>query len=196
MRKLRHEEIPRPDPAGIASIPKHPISVVVDNVRSIYNVGSIFRSSDAALIEKVYLTGITGTPDNNALHKTALGAQDTVEWTYEEEAVDVVRTLRREGYTIGVLEITDQPTYTSHIRPGHFPLCLVVGNELHGVRPAIVEQADMALEIPQYGAKQSLNVSVAFGIAAFDLVRAYRASHDMPVAPVGADDVQEVHRHA
>lgn len=174
MRKLKHEEIPRPDPEQLDSLRRHPISVVVDNVRSIYNVGALFRTSDAAFIEKIYLTGITGTPENRGLHKTALGAQDTVAWEYAPDAVSVVNRLRTVGHTIGVLEITDRPTYTTDVDERAFPLCLVLGNELHGVSPDIVKQADLALEIPQYGAKQSLNVAVAYGIAVFDLVRAYR----------------------
>lgn len=174
MRKLRHEEIPRPDPEVLANLPKHPISVVVDNVRSIHNVGSIFRTSDAARIEHVYLTGISGTPENRALHKTALGAQDTVAWSHHTDPRAVLAGLRAAGYTLAVLEITDTPTYTDAVTPAHFPLGLVVGNELHGVGDALVEMADLALEIPQFGSKQSLNVSVAYGIAVFDLVRCFR----------------------
>ena len=174
MRKLRHEEIPRPAPDAVSALAKHPIAVVLDNVRSLYNVGSIFRTSDAALIERLYLTGITGTPENRGLHKTALGAQDTVAWTYEKDPADVARRLQQDGYTLAVLEITDTPTLTTAITPAHFPLCLVVGNELSGVRDELVQMADLALEIPQYGAKQSLNVAVAYGIAVFDLVRCYR----------------------
>lgn len=174
MRKLRHEEIPRPDPAAVALLPKHPISVVVDDVRSIHNVGSIFRSSDAAFIEHLYLTGISGTPDNPAIHKTALGAQDTVGWTYASDPAGVIGLLRSEGYTIAVLEITNQPTFADEVQAAHFPLCLIVGNEVHGVSDALIDEADLAIEIPQFGAKQSLNVSVAYGIAIFDLVRRYR----------------------
>ena len=172
MRKLRHEEIPRPTPTDVSALPKHPIAVVLDNVRSLYNVGSIFRTSDAALIEKLYLTGITGTPEHRGLHKTALGAQDTVAWAYEKDPADVLRRLRRDGYTLAVLEITDTPT--TEVITDHFPLCLVVGNEINGVRDELVAMADVAMEIPQYGAKQSLNVAVAYGIAVFDLVRCYR----------------------
>lgn len=191
MRKLRHEEIPRPDPDRVDSLPKHPISVVVDNVRSIYNVGSMFRTSDAALIEKIYLTGITGTPENRALHKTALGAQDTVEWTYADDGPAVVRRLKASGYTIGILEITDRPTYTTDVNESVFPLCLVVGNELYGVDTEIISQADLALEIPQYGAKQSMNVAVAYGIAVFDLVRAYRTLAGSTAPPTEASSVKE-----
>lgn len=174
MRKLKHEEIPRRAPSDVSALPKHPISVVLDNVRSLYNVGAIFRTSDAALIEKLYLTGITGTPTHRGLHKTALGAQDTVAWAYEKNPADVLRRLRRDGYTLAVLEITDAPTSTTEVLPDHFPLCLVVGHEVTGVRDELVALADVALEIPQYGAKQSLNVAVAYGIAIFDLVRRYR----------------------
>lgn len=195
MRKLKHEEIPRPDPRAVDTLPKHPISVLVDSVRSIHNVGSIFRTSDAALIEKIYLTGISGTPENRALHKTALGAQDTVEWDYEKQPLDVVRLLKDRGYTIAVLEITDEPTHTTTVHSGLFPLCLVVGNEVTGVDERIVTEADVALEIPQYGAKQSLNVSVAYGIAVFDLVRAYRNGAGLPEHPTGAHAVQQVQTH-
>lgn len=169
--------------------------MVVDNVRSIYNVGSLFRTSDAALIEKIYLTGITGTPENRGLHKTALGAQDTVEWIYGDDALEVVHGLKTEGYTVGVLEITDRPTYTTEVAAGVFPLCLVVGNELHGVNSGIITEADLALEIPQYGAKQSLNVSVAYGIAVFDLVRAYRMHNGLAPHSAGVETAKEAASH-
>ena len=184
MRKLKHAEIPRHRPAKLAHIPRHPITVVLDHVRSLHNVGSIFRTSDAAYIEKVVLTGITGTPDQPALHKTALGAQDTVPWVYQEDALTVITNLKAAGYTIAALEITDSPTPVSAFTEQHFPLCLVVGNELRGVQETILEQADMALEIPQYGTKQSLNVSVAYGVAALGLVECYRtyaAQHQWPI---------------
>lgn len=183
MRKLRHEEIPRPAPANVAALPKHPVVAVLDNVRSLYNVGSIFRTSDAALIEKLYLTGITGTPDNRGLHKTALGAQDTVAWAYEKDPVAVLERLRDDGYTLAVLEITDTPTPTTAVTADQFPLCLIVGHEITGVRDEVVAMADLALEIPQYGAKQSLNVAVAYGIAVFDVVRRYRLLTDTHSPP-------------
>lgn len=174
MRKLTLDEIPRPDPEEIEALPKHPVRVVVDNVRSIYNVGSIFRTSDAALIDHLYLTGITGTPEHRHLHKTALGAQDTVAWTYVPDPRPMLHQLQADGYTLAVLEITDTPTQTDAVQHDHFPLALVVGNEVDGVQDELVEMADVALEIPQFGAKQSLNVAVAYGIAVFDVVRRYR----------------------
>ncbi|MGI9175639.1 MAG: TrmH family RNA methyltransferase [Rhodothermales bacterium] len=175
MRKLKHDEIPRPDPEAVRHLAKHPVCVVVDNVRSIYNVGSLFRTSDAALVEKIYLTGFTGTPEHRALRKTALGAEETVAWQHEPDVQAVVRRLRGEGYTIAVLEITDTPSRVSSLEPTHFPLCLVVGNEVSGVQDEVVALADLALEIPQYGAKQSLNVAVAYGVAVFGIVERYRA---------------------
>ena len=157
------------------ALPKHPIVVVVDNVRSLYNVGSLFRTSDAARIKKIILTGITGTPEHRGVHKTALGAQDTVSWSYEPHATDALHRLCEEGYTLAVLEITDAPTPVEALTLHDFPLCLVVGNEISGVQEDLVARADVAIEIPQFGAKQSLNVAVAFGIAVFDLVRHYRS---------------------
>ena len=181
MRKLLHEEIPRIQAASTSDHPRHPITVVVDNVRSIHNVGSFFRTADGAWIEHMVLTGITGTPDNRALHKTALGAQDTIPWNHSPQTLDAVSKLKDNGYTIAALEITDSPTLPAHITNADFPLALVVGNELAGVSTEVLDIADYALEIPQYGTKQSLNVSVAFGIAIFDLVRQYRTLMELPL---------------
>lgn len=182
MRKLSYNEIARPSPEEVAGLPRHPVTVVVENVRSIHNVGSMFRTSDAARIERLCLTGYTGTPEHKDLHKTALGAQDTVPWSHHDDAPSVLQTLRADGYTLAALEITNDPTPTTEVSPEHFPLCLVVGNEVHGVSEDVIEEVDLAFEIPQYGAKQSLNVAVAYGIAVFDLVRRYRALLGPPAA--------------
>lgn len=182
MKKLKHDEIERPSPAEVANLPKHPISVVVHNVRSIYNVGSVFRTSDAARIERLHLTGYTGTPAHKDLHKTALGAQDTVAWSDHDDVQAVLENHRTAGYTLAALEITDQPTPIAEVTVEQYPLCLVIGNEVQGVDDAIVRMMDIAFEIPQYGAKQSLNVSVAYGIAIFDLVRHFRALNGPPTA--------------
>ena len=151
--------------------------MVLDNIRSLHNVGSIFRTSDAARLNHLYLAGITGTPENHALRRTALGAEEVVPWTHVPSALETVRRLKGEGYTIAVLELTDAPTPIDALAAEHFPLCLVVGNEVEGVDEAVISEADVALEIPQFGIKQSLNVSVAFGIAAYDLVRTCRSTH-------------------
>lgn len=186
MRKLRHEEIPRPDPQRLAALPKHPIRVIANNIRSIHNVGSIFRTSDAARIEHLHLTGFSGTPENRALHKSALGAQDVVPWSYSRSAVDVISGLRTLEYRIAVLEITDSPTAVADLQTHDFPLALVLGNEVEGVDHQVIELADLAIEIPQYGIKQSLNVSVAYGVAIFDLVRRFRVMNELPLRETGA----------
>ena len=173
MRKLAPTEIARLSAAELETTAPHPITVILDNVRSLYNVGSIFRTSDAARIQTLYLTGITGTPTNRKLHKTALGAQDCVPWAYEKDVLALARRLKANGYYLALLEITDSPTEINDLPAGAFPLCLVVGNEVTGVSDALVEMADAAIEIPQYGFKHSLNVAVAYGVAIFDLVRYY-----------------------
>lgn len=193
MRKLRLEEIPRAAPDQVETGPRHPISVVVDNVRSIYNVGSIFRTSDAALVEHVHLTGYTGTPEHRGLRKTALGAEKTVPWSHHNDPADAIAHLRATGHTIAALEITDDPVSPSAVPAEAFPLGLIVGNEVDGVRSALVQQADLALELPQFGVKHSLNVAVAYGIAIYDLVRRYRAvmdttTHSLPPAPRSLPD--------
>lgn len=177
MRKLAHHEIPRPSPHKLQSLARHPVRVILNNIRSVYNVGSIFRTADAARVDHIYVTGITATPDHRGVHKTALGAQDTVPWSYLKDPLDAVAACRADHYTLAALEITDTPTDTRAVQRPHFPLCLIVGHEVTGVDDDLLNSAHLALEIPQFGAKQSLNASVAFGIAAFDIIRTYRELH-------------------
>jgi len=180
MRKLDWDEIERPSPEEVRNLPKHPVRLVVHNVRSIHNVGSIFRTSDAARIEHIHLTGYTGTPEHKDLHKTALGAQDAVAWSKHEDVHPLLQTLRNEGYTIALLEQTDPSIETTDVPSSAFPLCLVLGNEVHGVEESVVDAADLALQIPQYGTKISMNVSVAYGIAVYDLIRTARSAFGPP----------------
>jgi len=174
VRKLAHEEIPRLSPEEMRDKEKHPIVVVLDNIRSVHNVGSILRTCDAMLVEHVWVTGYTPRPSHPGIRKTALGSERTVSWSEAETAADVVTRLRDQGFTIAALEITDRPTSIADVTQSSFPLALVVGNELNGVSEIVMNRADLALEIPQYGSKQSLNVAVAFGIAAAGLVERYR----------------------
>ncbi len=183
MKKLSAADIDRLSPAAAREADTHPVSVVVHNVRSIYNVGSIFRTSDAARIEHVYLTGYTGTPEHKQLHKTALGAQDVIPWSKHDTPEPVLDDLRSRGYVIGVLEITDSPIHPAAVDASAFPLALVVGNEVEGIDDAIVETADLGVELPQYGSKQSLNVSVAYGMAISHLIRRFRTLHGLPDQP-------------
>lgn len=150
--------------------PHRPVSVLLDNVRSLYNVGSIFRTSDAAGIEKIYLCGISGTPPRAEIHKAALGAERSVPWEYYQNPVEVVERLKSKGFKIIILEHTDQPNIYHQVKY-KFPLCLVVGHEITGVSEEVVELADMAIEIPMFGIKQSLNVAVAYGIAIYEIVK-------------------------
>jgi len=149
---------------------RRPVRVVLDNIRSLYNVGSIFRTSDAAGVEKIYLCGITGTPPRAEIHKTALGAENSVPWEYFENAVDIVRDLKNSGYQIVALEHTDEPKCYFQIK-FEYPMCLILGHEIAGISDEIINLADMAIEIPMFGVKQSLNVAVAYGIAIYEIVK-------------------------
>jgi tRNA G18 (ribose-2'-O)-methylase SpoU len=176
MRKLTHEEISqkrlRPEEVGGAT--RLPVFGLLDNIRSLYNVGSIFRSSDGAFLSHLYLTGYTPSPPRKEIEKTALGATKTVPWSFYKDPLEAVANARSRGARICVLEHTSGSLPYFEVRKEWFPICLVVGNELTGVSPEIVAAADMALEIPMYGTKQSLNAAVAFGIAVFELGRVFR----------------------
>jgi 23S rRNA (guanosine2251-2'-O)-methyltransferase len=177
MRKLTHEEISarRLKKEGILRVPRAPVIGLLDNIRSLYNVGSIFRTSDGAFIRSLYLTGYTPHPPRAEIAKTALGAVETVPWQYFKNPLDALAAARAEGAKICVLEQTtgSRPYYT--LTPADFPICLVVGNELAGISHSVIEAADMAVEIPMFGTKQSLNAAVAYGIAIFELVRIWKS---------------------
>jgi len=151
--------------------PRFPISVIVDNVRSLYNVGSIFRTSDGALVEKLYLTGFTPHPPRKEIDKTALGATKTVPWEYHKDPLDVIAMMKKRKTQICVLELTNRSEPYYALQRSDFPLCVVVGNEITGISKEIIDQADIAIEIPMFGNKQSLNVAVAYGIVVFDFLR-------------------------
>ncbi len=171
IRKLSFEEIQdtRPDLHELQEKPHNRFVVLVDNIRSLHNVGAIFRTSDAVHLEHIYLCGITGRPPRDEIRKTSLGAEESVPWTYVKDAREVVHQLAQEGYQIVALEHTDQ-SYDYRNAPYRFPLCLIIGNEYLGIQDHLVEICDMAVEIPMHGIKQSLNVSVAFGVMAYELL--------------------------
>ncbi len=174
MRKLRHEEIERVNPAALEVEKRHPITLWLHDIRSAHNVGAALRTADGALIDEVLISGYSPTPANKAVIKTALGAQDFVPWRVVDDCNAEVLSLKNRGYTLAALEITTNPTSVDDLKIDHFPLCLIAGNEVEGVDSELMKDCQLALEIPQYGAKQSLNVSVAIGIALFDLVRQFR----------------------
>jgi 23S rRNA (guanosine2251-2'-O)-methyltransferase len=176
MRKLRTEEITarRVPKEDLPNADRIPIIGMLDNIRSLYNVGSIFRTSDGALIRHLYLTGYTPRPPRQEIEKTALGATNTVPWSHFSNPLDAVREAREAGARICVLEQTTGSIPYYRVTPSDFPICLVVGNELAGISPAVVAASDMALEIPMFGTKHSLNAAVAYGIAVFELVRIWK----------------------
>jgi len=192
VRKLTHEEIAsqRSGKEEIKIKPRLPLFVVVDNVRSLYNVGSIFRSSDGALIQKLYLCGFTPYPPRKEIEKTALGATESVPWEYRESPVDVIKELKAQGIKICLLEQTNQSVPYYSIKLSDFPLCLVIGNELTGVSKQVIDLADMAIEIPMFGIKQSLNVAVAYGIAIYTFVHILTQNGQTPTASYPYESVK------
>jgi tRNA G18 (ribose-2'-O)-methylase SpoU len=145
---------------------KLPIAVVLDNVRSLNNIGSIFRTSDAFLVERIALCGITATPPSPEIHKTALGAEDSVAWQYYADTLDALEALRADGYTICVLEQVKGSVDLRRFKPADGgKYAIVAGHEVEGVAQAVVDAADVCLEIPQHGTKHSLNVAVSTGLA-------------------------------
>ncbi|NOY79360.1 MAG: RNA methyltransferase [Calditrichaeota bacterium] len=174
MRKLTFEEIKsaRPTLEEIEREGRFPISAVAENIRSLFNVGSIFRTSDAVRVKKLYLTGFTGQPPRNEISKTALGAEQSVPWEYRRNTPELLQRLKSEGQSLVVLEHTDASRDFRRVEYS-FPLVLVVGNEVEGVSDEVVGLADLAIEIPMFGVKQSLNVSVAYGIAVYEILHQY-----------------------
>jgi tRNA G18 (ribose-2'-O)-methylase SpoU len=171
MKRLTHDQIAarRLTPEAALTADRTAIYGLLDNIRSLYNVGSIFRTSDGALISGLYLCGYTPHPPRREIEKTALGATGTVPWWYLRDPMEAIAELKKRGVTICALEHTTASIPYTEVSADRFPLCLIVGNELTGVSPALLDAADMAIEIPMFGTKQSLNVAVAYGVAAFHL---------------------------
>jgi tRNA G18 (ribose-2'-O)-methylase SpoU len=145
---------------------------VLDNVRSLHNVGSAFRTSDAFKLEKIYLTGITGTPPHREIEKSALGATTSVAWEHVQNTTDIVRDLKARGYIIVAVEQTSESQSLEKFTPSSgTKYCLIFGNEVHGVSEDVIELADVALEIPQAGTKHSLNISVCLGIVTWEFFK-------------------------
>ncbi|HBL74805.1 MAG: RNA methyltransferase [Bacteroidetes bacterium GWF2_42_66] len=170
MRKLRNNELGRLTADQYRQVEKTAIAVVLDNVRSCNNTGSVFRTSDALLIEKLYLCGITATPPNAEIHKTALDAEKTVEWEYFAETSDAVEKLKAAGYKVFAIEQVENSILLPDFDPGKYEkIALVFGNEVKGVQQKVVNNCDGSIEIPQFGTKHSFNISVSAGIVLWDL---------------------------
>ncbi|MEC4115599.1 RNA methyltransferase [Myroides phaeus] len=170
MRKLANSELDRKNVEEFKASEKTPIIIVLDDVRSLHNIGSVFRTCDAFLIEKVYLCGITATPPNKEIHKTALGATETVEWEYVKDVVTLVKQLNEEGVSVQSVEQVEKSVMLNNfeVEAGQ-KYALVFGNEVKGVNQEVVDLSKGVIEIPQLGTKHSLNISVSAGIVIWDL---------------------------
>lgn len=163
--KLSMEQLGRISVDEYKSSEKSPLIIIADNVRSMHNVGSIFRTSDAFLVEKIYLCGITPTPPHREIQKTALGATESVDWQYAENTLDVVNQLKKEGWTILALEQTTNSVMLDELKVEKGEkIAIVLGNEVEGVNQEVINLCHKAVEIPQFGTKHSFNVSVSCGI--------------------------------
>lgn len=189
MKKLTHDEISlkRQTLEDLPKINKLPVFVLLNSIRSNYNVGSIFRTSDGVMIKKLYLCGYTPHPPKTSeskksssgrkeILKTALGSTESVDWEYIKDPVEVIQKLKGQGIKICALELTSKSKKYFDVAKNDFPLCLIVGNEITGVAQELIDLCDFSIEIPQYGIKQSLNVAVAYGIAVFELRKIYDES--------------------
>jgi 23S rRNA (guanosine2251-2'-O)-methyltransferase len=172
MKKLKLEELGRISVNEFKEVAKIPVCILLDNIRSLHNVGSVFRTADAFRIEKIYLTGITGTPPHREIEKTALGATASVEWQHKESPGAAVTELKNQGYKIIIVEQTSESVPLQNLNPiSNEKYCLVFGNEVDGVSEEVIAQGDLAVEIPQTGTKHSLNISVCAGIVVWELFR-------------------------
>ena len=169
MRKLANAELDRKNIEEFKKAEKTPIIVILDNIRSLHNIGSVFRTSDAFLIEKIYLCGITATPPNKEIHNTALGATETVTWEYAKDVLEVVAKLKAENVKVYSIEQTENAMMLDNFQPeSETKYALIFGNEVKGVSQSAINLSDGVIEIPQLGSKHSLNISVSAGIVIWD----------------------------
>lgn len=175
MRKLSMEELNRLTSDQYKEASKLRVTVVLDNVRSLNNIGSIFRTADALLMEKIVLTGISATPPHNEIHKTALGAEDSVEWKYYEDTNEAIEDLKKDGYSICSIEqVTNSVSLIDLEVDRDKKYAIVLGNEVKGVQQSVIDRSDMCIEIPQFGTKHSFNVSITAGIVMWEFFKALK----------------------
>lgn len=174
MQKLKVEELGRISIDQFKGSEKIPVCILLDSVRSFHNVGSAFRTADAFCVEKIFLTGITGTPPHREIHKTALGATDSVAWEYSESTAKIIQDLKNQNYKIVIVEqTTDSIPLQTFFGEKDQKYCLVFGNEVNGVSDEAIALGDLALEIPQLGTKHSLNISVCLGIVVWEMFKKF-----------------------
>jgi tRNA G18 (ribose-2'-O)-methylase SpoU len=172
MRKLDNSELERKSISDFKEAKKTPIIIVLDDVRSLHNIGSVFRTADAFLIEKIYLCGITASPPNKEIHKTALGATETVEWEYRESVLKTIQELKSNNFKVLAIEQVENSILLNDFETvAQTKYALVFGNEVFGVSQDAIQLCDGCIEIPQLGTKHSLNISVSAGIVIWDLFK-------------------------
>ena len=170
MRKLRNNELGRISVSTFKKTPKTPIIVVLDNISSLNNIGSVFRTSDAFLVEKIYLCGITAKPPHRDIHKTALGATESVDWEYKKDTRTLVNDLKNQGVKVAAIEQVENSIMLDKFVPEpNKKMAIIFGNEVKGVQQEVVSESDYCIEIPQIGTKHSLNISVSCGVVLWDL---------------------------
>ena len=170
MRKLRNNELGRISVSTFKKTPKTPIIVVLDKIRSLNNIGSVFRTSDAFLVEKIYLCGITAKPPHRDIHKTALGATESVDWEYKKDTRTLVNDLKNQGVKVAAIEQVENSIMLDKFVPEpNKKIAIIFGNEVKGVQQEVVSESDYCIEIPQIGTKHSLNISVSCGVVLWDL---------------------------
>ena len=175
MKKLKNKDLQRINIEAFKSAEKTPITIVLNNVRSALNVGSVFRTSDAFLIENIILCGITATPPNKEIRKAALGSTDSVNWKYIKNTTDAVKQLIKDGYYVVGIEQADKSTKLNEFKLPKKPIAIIMGNEVNGVDQKAIDLCNEVIEIPQFGTKHSINISVTTGIVIWDLWRKLNA---------------------
>jgi tRNA G18 (ribose-2'-O)-methylase SpoU len=176
MRKLENSELNRKSIADFKVADKTPIIIILDDIRSLNNIGSVFRTADAFLVEKIYLCGITATPPNKEIHKTALGATETVEWEHQQDVIEVIEKLKKENVTVLAIEQVESAVFLNEFEiEKDVKYAFVFGNEVFGVNQKAIEICDGSIEIPQLGTKHSLNIAVSAGIVIWDVFKKMRA---------------------
>lgn len=169
-RKLKNSELDRKTIEEFKAAQKTPLIIILDNIRSLNNIGSVFRTADAFLIQKIYLCGITATPPHKDIQKTALGATDTVEWEYQKDTLELVEKLKEQNIKILSVEQAENAVMLNNFTPEpNQTYVIIFGNEVKGVQQEVVSKSDTVIEIPQYGSKHSLNISVSAGVVVWDL---------------------------
>lgn len=178
-RKLKNSELERKSVSEFKEAPKTPLIVILDNIRSLNNIGSVFRTCDAFLIQKIYLCGITATPPHKDIHKTALGATETVTWEYANNTLEIVKNLQEKNIKVFAIEQAENSVMLQNFNPEPTEICAIIfGNEVKGVQQEVVNACDGVIEIPQLGSKHSLNIAVSAGVVLWDLFKKLSLSSD------------------